>query len=90
MLLVKTVRPQPLVADDAPRLQLDDGLERGPELPVVDDLDQALVLVPLPDEPPQVGGAPAFLDHALDLAVVALEGAVDHEAVADAHRRALA
>src|SRR5207249_1493281 len=79
-----------LVPDDAPRLQLDDGLERRPELPVVDDLDEPFVLVPLPDEPAQVGRGPALLHHALDLAVVALERAVDDEPVAHVDQAPLA
>ena len=84
-LQVAAPRParEALVAHDLPRLDLHDGLEGGPERPVVDDLQQRLALVALAEAAAQLGGRPRVLDQPQDLALLALERAVQDEAVAD-------
>ena len=78
-----------LPAHGAPGPEVDDRLERGPDLAVLDDLEQPLALVALAHPRPHVGAGDGVVHEAQDLALRALERAPQHEAVAGDEDRPL-
>ena len=78
---------EPFPRQDAAVLQVHDRLERGPDLAVLDDLEQPLALVALANPHAHQRAGDGVVHQPQDLALRALERAPQHDAVAaDQHR----